>query len=145
MTQLTTAGGDGALAELPSVGTDLAESVLDSIESDVALAVHRRALRDAQARLRAIQGDFKRLVEEAAGASDADRALGRLYVEGCRDELRRCYLTVNRKVAVSADGRKRLEELVDGLLRQTLDKLAGPDEGKAPLAEKTGKPSRSKS
>lgn len=108
---------------VPTVGEDLAESVIGTIEADLTLAVHRRAMAAAQARLRRINSDVRQMVTDLnANYSETEATLVRLGIQGMRDELFQCYLTVNPAMARSAEGRKQVADLtqqvLDGLLKQ---------------------------
>jgi hypothetical protein len=115
-----------------SIGEEMAQGLVDNFEADLSLEVHRRSLALAQRRLRTINTDFCKMIADLnAGYSDAEEAMVRLYVEGCRDELTKCYLTVNRSVATTAEGRERITRLVDSLIESTLAQIKKPG-GKEP-------------
>lgn len=122
---------------LPSqqtIGEEMAQGLVDNFEADLSLEVHRRSLALAQRRLRTINADFCKMIADLnATYSDAEEAMVRLYVEGCRDELTKCYLTVNRAVAATLEGRERITKLVDSLIESTLAQIKKP--GVKELAE----------
>lgn len=109
---------------LESPGEELANSVIDGIDTDMRLAVRRRGVRAATDRLRAIKEDLVRLVADLQNNySDAEETLVRIYIEGVRPELLKCFLTVNPNMALDAAGRSKLTGLVDKLIDDTLARL----------------------
>lgn len=118
-----------ALAELPPmpVGEELATAVIDGLEADLSLAIRRRSLASAQARLRIMTSDFRRMVNELnADYSHTEEGLVRMYVMGTRDELFKCYMAVQPALARTTDGRQHLAELVDGVIASSLDAIRKP-------------------
>lgn len=115
-------------SNVETTGELFAVSVFDNVEADMVLAAARKSLDGARHRLKTIQGDFNRMVEEVNSSyTDAEADMVRLYVEGCRPELVKCYLTVNRQVALTIEGRRRIAGLVDSLIEATLAKIKTPD------------------
>lgn len=107
-----------------SVGMELADSFIGTIEADFSLQASRNALNSAKHRLRTIIGDFQTLVTDAVRCSEqSEIELATLYVEGCRDELTKCYLAVNRRIAGTVEGRQRVVGIVDRLIARTIEQL----------------------
>jgi hypothetical protein len=115
------------LASQQTIGEEMAQGLVDNFEADLSLEVHRRSLALAQRRLRTINADFCKMVADLnASYSGAEEAMVRLYVEGCRDELTKCYLTVNRAVAATPEGWERITRLVSSLIESTLAQIKKP-------------------
>lgn len=115
--------------ELPvSVGEDLATTMINTVEADMALAIHRRAMAAAQTRLRVLNADFRRMIDELnTNYSETEEGLVRMYIIGCRDELLKCYMAVQPETARTPDGRKTVIELVDQVIASTVNEIKKPE------------------
>jgi hypothetical protein len=106
---------------LPTLGEEMAAGLLETVETDMVLAVHRRNFASAQQRLRTINCDFKRMIEDLhANYSETEAVMVELYIESCRREILSCYLTANRNLAVTPEGKKKITTLVESLINDTL-------------------------
>ena len=104
-----------------ATGEIIANSIINNLESDLTLAVHRRALAAAQNRLRLINGDFQRLIGELnANYSDVEAGLVRMAIQGSRNELINCYIAVQPIEVRTPSSRLEISKLVDSILSTTL-------------------------
>lgn len=107
----------------PAIGAEITDGFLDSVESDMAVALHRRQFQAAQRRLDGIRTDFDRVVADLKTSwSESSAKLNELYVLGLRPELVRCFLSVNRQLAVNGH-KAAIERLADELIGQTVERL----------------------
>jgi glutamyl-tRNA reductase len=107
-----------------TAGEDIAVSVLDGIESDVRLTLRRRQVEAAKARVNAITGDFRRMIDDLkTDYSDAEAGIVRIYVQGVRPELVNSFLAINPNLTGEARG--EVEAMANKLIDDALAEIVG--------------------
>ena len=116
-----------------TIGESYDELLIGNIESDLRYSIASRNLAAARTRMAKIKEDCERLVSEIEEQyTEEEAGLAILFIESCRPELVRLYLTINSRVAATKDGQSRIAALADKVIDGYVHRLT--KDGADPLS-----------
>ena len=109
------------------------EQFVGNIESDIRYSIASRSLSQARDRMKKIKGGCESLVAQIeADSSEEEAGMAILFIESCRPELVRLYMTINYQFASTTEGQTKIAALADRVIDGYANRLR--KEGADPLS-----------